>query len=52
MVISFYLNQLKGVYMILDTLTYSVMTVALALSFVVIYLTHSQQGLQDKQGKE
>jgi hypothetical protein len=37
--------------MILDTLTYSVMTVALALSFIVLYLTHSQQGLQDKKGE-
>ena len=38
--------------MILDTLTYSVMTVVAALSFIVIYLTHSQQELQGKREKK
>lgn len=38
--------------MILDTLTYSVMTVAATLSFIVIYLTHSQQQIQGKSEKE
>ena len=37
--------------MILDTLTYSVMTVAVGLSFIVIYLTRSHQETQDHRGK-
>ena len=37
--------------MILDTLTYSVMTVAVALSFVVIYLAQSHQKQEDNLGR-
>ena len=36
--------------MILDTLTYSVMTVVVALSFVIIYLTCSHRKQQDDSG--
>ena len=37
--------------MILDTLTYSAMTIAVALSFIVIHLTRSNQQQQDSIGK-
>ena len=38
--------------MILDAMTYSVMTIVLALSFIVILLTWRPQGQQDNSDKE
>ena len=38
--------------MILDAMTYSVMTIVLALSFFVILLTWRHQGQQDNSDKE
>jgi hypothetical protein len=40
----------KGIMMILDTMTYSIMTVVVAMSFVVILLASQQRYQQgDKQ---